>query len=101
MYSGAVRSLSDNELGPKGAAALAPGLAANGGLTSIGEGGLDLRYNSLGDEGWGAIIVAVCSSTVSKIASIDASRQSIGPAGAKLIADALRNSVNGELTEVR
>ena len=36
MYSGAVHSLGWNVLGPNGAAALAPGLAANGGsLTSV------------------------------------------------------------------
>jgi Ran GTPase-activating protein (RanGAP) involved in mRNA processing and transport len=70
-------------------------------LTLIGEGGLDLRGNSLGDEGWGAIIRAVCSSPSSKISSIDASGQGIGSAGAKLIAEALRTCVNGALTVLR
>jgi hypothetical protein len=70
-------------------------------LTLIGEGGLDLRGNSLGDEGWGAIISAVCSSPSSKISTIDASGQGIGTAGAILIAEALRTCVNGALTVLR
>ena len=47
-------SLSLNELGPEGAKALAPGIAANGVLTS-----LDVRVNNLGDEGETAIRKAV------------------------------------------
>lgn len=70
-----------------------------GSLTKIGEGGLDLR-GEIGEEGWAAIIGAVCSSTVSKITSIDASSQGIGPKGAKLIGEALRTSVNADLTTV-
>ena len=62
-------------------------------------GGIDLRDNSLGDEGWGAIFAGVCSSKASKIASIDASRKGIGPKGAKLIAEALHTSVSASLTE--
>ena len=69
-------------------------------LTHIGEGGLDLRNNELGDEGWGAIFAGVCSSEASKVASIDASGNGIGPKGAKLIAEVLCTSVNLSLTKI-
>ena len=84
----------------EGITALADALGVNGGLTKIGYGGLNLKSNSLGDEGWGAIIAGVCGSSSSKITSIDASSEQIGPPGAKLIAEALRTSVNGSLTAV-
>ena len=93
--------LSDNELRPEGAAALAPAIAVSPSLTAIGPGGLNLAGNSLGEEGWATIIEAVCSSTASKIASIDASFEGIGPKGAKRIAEALKASVNASLTSVR
>ena len=93
--------LGGNELGPEGAKALAPALAASGSLTSISKGGLNLKNNSLGDKGWGAIFAGVCSSKESKISSIDASGEHIGPEGAKLIAEALRTSVTTSLTKVR
>ena len=93
-------ALSTKKLGVASAIVSAFLVGINGRLTSIGEGGLDLRMNSLGDEGWGAIIAAVCGSTVSKISSIDASTNGIGPAGTKVIADALRTSVNDGLTGV-
>jgi len=79
---------------------LADALRVNGSLTKIGEGGLDLRYNSIGEEGWAAIIGAVCSSTVSKISTIDASSKGITVAGAKLIAESLKTSVNGSITSL-
>jgi hypothetical protein len=82
--------------GPAGAAALALGLAANSALTSV-----ELRGNWLGDEGWGAIFAAICGNKDSKIMSMDVSGENIGPAGVKLIAEALRTSVAGALTEVR
>jgi len=88
------------KFGPKGAAALASAIAVMGSITHIGEGGLDLRGNKLGDEGWGAIFAGVCSSEASKVASIDASGKGIGPKGAKLIAEALRTSVNSSLTRL-
>ena len=69
-------------------------------LTKIGEGGLDLRYNSMGEEGWAAIIGAVCSSTVSKISTIDAASKGIGRAGAKLIAESLKTNVNASMTRL-
>ena len=79
---------------------MAPAIAASASITHIGWGGLNLRNNNLGDEGWGAIFAGVCSSKVSKIASIDASGERISPKGAKLIAEALRTLVNESLTKV-
>ena len=67
-------------------------------ITSVGKDGLNLKDNYFGPEGWGAIFAAICSSQVSKITSIDASGEEIGPAGAKLIGQALGNSVNPSLT---
>jgi hypothetical protein len=63
-------------------------------LTSV-----KLRDNKLGDEGWGAIFAAICGNKDSKIMSMDANYENIGPAGGKLIAEALRTSVTGALTE--
>ena len=71
-------------------------LCASASLTSI-----KLRGNTLGDEGWGAIFAGICSNKDSKIASIDASYEQIGPTGAKLIGEALRTSVSASLTSVR
>jgi len=65
---------------------------ALGALTSV-----DLRGNWLGDEGWGAIFAAICGNKDSKIMSLDASSENIGPVGVKLIAEALRTSVTGGL----
>jgi NLR family CARD domain-containing protein 3 len=91
-----LRSLSYNRLGAEGAAALAPALAANGALTS-----LELRGNWLGDKGWGTIFAAICGNKDSKIMSLDArASENIGPAGVKLIAEALRTSVTGGLTSL-
>ena len=77
-----------------------PKILVTGSLTSIGDGGLNLEFNRLGDEGWGAIFVSVCGSSVSKIASIDASSENISPEGAKPIAEALRTSINASLTSL-
>ena len=85
---------------PEGPKAIADALRVCASITHIGVGGIDLRDNSLGDEGWGAIFAGVCSSKASKIASIDASRMGIGTKGAKLIAEALRASVNPSVTSV-
>jgi len=68
---------------------------ALGALTSV-----ELRGNELGDEGWGAIFAAICGNKDSKIMSMDASSERIGPAGSKLIAEALRTSVTGALASV-
>ena len=63
---------------------------------------VDLRGNQLGDEGWDAIFAAICGNKDSKIMSMDVSHENIGPAGVKLIAEALRTSVrDAALTEVR
>eukprot|EP00900_Chrysochromulina_parva_P019507 jgi/Chrpa1/27558/Chrysochromulina_OHIO_Genome00028137-RA len=61
---------------------------------------LELRRNRLGDKGWGAIFAAICGNKDSKIMSLDAAAESIGPAGVKLIAEALRTSVTGGLTSI-
>ena len=80
----------------EGINAIADALRVNGALTS-----LELRGNQLGDNGWGAIFAAVCGNKDSKITSLDASSENIGPAGSKLIAEALRTSVTGALMKVR
>ena len=86
----------------EGIKAIAQSIAVNtsASITSIGKDGLNLKGNRLGDEGWGAIFAAVCSSEASKITSVDASREKIGPEGAKLIGQALRNSANASLTDL-
>ena len=90
MYSGTVRSLRNNRLGPNGAAALAPGLAANGGLTKC-----VLCGNELGVEGWTNIFNALRDSPTSKIAEWDLYNEGIGPTIAKPLAEYL--SVTGGL----
>jgi Ran GTPase-activating protein (RanGAP) involved in mRNA processing and transport len=90
-----VPSLVGNLFGPEGAMALAKALLDNGTLTSV-----ELRDNKFGDEGWGAIFAAICGNKDSKIMSMDASSENIGPAGVKLIVEALRTSVTGALTRV-
>ena len=79
---------------------MADALRVSTSITHIGKGGLDLKENKLGDEGWGAIFAGVCSNEASKVASIDASGNDIGPKGAKLIAEALRTSANASITSV-
>ena len=80
---------------PEGPKAIADALRVNGALTSV-----ELRGNELGDEGWGAIFAAICGNKDSKIMSMDASSERIGPACSKMIAEALRTSVTGALTQV-
>ena len=80
----------------EGITAIADALRVNGALTSI-----KLRSNMLGGEGWGAIFAAICGNKDSKIMSMDVSGEDIGPAGVKLIAEALRTSVTGSLTEIK
>ena len=87
------RGTGSNIGGTAGAKHVANMLLVNGALTSV-----DLRGNQLGDEGWGAIFAAICGNKDSKIMSMDASSENIGPAGVKLIAEALRTSVTGGLT---
>ena len=93
--------LSRKSLSPASVVVIAALIGDNPSITYVGKDGLNLEGNQLGDEGWGAIFAAVCSSTVSKITSIDASFEGIGPEGAKLIGQALRNSVNPSVTSVR
>ena len=87
--------LSRNGLGSEGAKSLAEALKVNASLTSI-----NLKQNKLGDEGWGVILAGACANKNSKIASIDVSRENIGPSGAKLIGEALRTSASASLTQV-
>jgi hypothetical protein len=91
--------LSGHALQPPDAILLGSDLSqavVTGALTFVKQ----LRGNKLGDEGWGAIFAAICSNQDSKIMSVDASSENIGPAGVKLIAEALRTSVTGALTHV-
>ncbi|KOO34136.1 protein nlrc3 [Chrysochromulina tobinii] len=81
--------------GSAGAKHVANMLGVNGSLTSV-----KLRGNTLGDEGWGAIFAAICGNKDSKIMSMDASDENIGPIGVKLIAESLRTSVTGALTSI-
>ena len=67
----------------------------NGALTS-----LNLYWNFIKDKGWGAIFAAICGNKDGKITSLDVSSEIIGPAGVKLIAEALRTSVTGALTRI-
>jgi hypothetical protein len=80
-------------------------VAVTGGLTKI-----SISKNKLGEEGTKAICEAIEQNTTlkeldisggfkdSKIMSLDAASENIGPAGFKLIAEALRTSVTGALT---
>ena len=78
-------NFGDNGIGPVGANAVAAMVAVTGSLTSV-----ELRGNKLGDKGWGAIFAAICGNKDCKIMSMDTSYENIGPAGGKLIAEALR-----------
>ena len=82
-----------------GIMAIADALCVNTSITVIGKGGLNLKNNKLGGEGWGAIFAGVCTSASRKIASIDASGERIGPQGVQLIAKALKASVHASMTE--
>jgi hypothetical protein len=77
----------------EGITAIADALRVNGAVTVT-----NLLGNQLRDEGWGAIFAAICGNKDSKIMSLDASFENIGPAGVKLIAEALRTSITGALT---
>ena len=76
-----MHSLSRNSLGAEGAAALAPALAANGGLTA-----LDLSFNNLNDEGVSAVCEAIQSNKETKLASLNFEHNGIGPVGANAVA---------------
>ena len=89
--------LESNELGPDGAKALAPALAANASITS-----LSLGRNELGDKGATVLARALKYSKVSKLASLDLNGvdciNKIGPAGAKELAAYL--TVSASLTNL-
>ena len=76
-----LRSLSRNNLRAAGAAALAPALAANGGLTA-----LDLSSNELKDEGVSAVCEAIQSNKETKLTSLNFGYNGIGPVGANAVA---------------
>ena len=82
--------------GVEGGMVVAGLIPVMGALTS-----LELRDNQLGDKGWGAIFAAICGNKDSKIMSLNAASEKIGPAGVKLIAEALRTSITGALMKVR
>jgi uncharacterized protein YfkK (UPF0435 family) len=88
---------SCENISPAGVQLIAEALrtSATGALASF-----DLRGNKLGDEGWGTIFAAICGNKDSKIMSLDASCENISPDGVQLIAEALRTSVTGALTQV-
>jgi Ran GTPase-activating protein (RanGAP) involved in mRNA processing and transport len=88
---------SSENISPAGVKLIAEALrtSVTGALTSVG-----LRGNKLGDKGWGAIFAAICGNKDSKILFLEVSCEDIGPAGGKLIAEALRTSVTGALTKL-
>ena len=88
-----MRSLSLNNLGAAGAAALAPALAANGGLTA-----LDLSSNNLKDEGVSAVCEAIQSNKETKLTSLYFRGNGIGPVGANAVAAMV--AVTGGLTKI-
>jgi hypothetical protein len=77
----ATLDLSSNEIGPRGAEALAAGVAVSGSLTS-----LNLWSNSIGDDGASAIGSALKESKVSQLKELSIGCNGIGPNGAKAIA---------------
>ena len=89
-----------SRLGSASAVVIASLIGVNASITHIGRDGLNLKSNNLGDEGWGAIFAGVCGSKDCKITSVDASDERIGPAGAKMIGEALKTSVNASITQV-
>ena len=93
-------NFSKKGLGVASATVIACLIPVSASLTSVGEDGLNLKHNDLGDKGWGAIFAAVCGSRESKITSIDAGGEGIGAEGAKVIGRALQSSVSASLTQV-
>ena len=74
-------------------------------IQSLGEGGLNIKGNGIGDEGWVALLAGICGSKRCKITSVDVSalQNDLGQGtytteGITAIADALR--VNGSLTKI-
>eukprot|EP00900_Chrysochromulina_parva_P015230 jgi/Chrpa1/23708/Chrysochromulina_OHIO_Genome00027833-RA len=87
--------LKGKDVGVEGGMVVAGLIPVMGALTS-----LELRGNQLRDKGWGAIFAAICGNKDSKILFLDVSSEDIGPAGVKLIAEALRTSVTGGPTSL-
>ena len=92
---GLVQGTVSGTYSAEGITAIAEALRIIGSLTSV-----KLSGNKLKDRGWGAIFAAICGNKDSKIMFLDASKEKIGPAGVKLIAEALRTNVTGSLTQV-
>ena len=88
-----LHSLSRNNLGAAGAAALAPALAANGGLAE-----LSIYGNRVGDEGVGAICEAIQNNKETKLTSLNFGLNGIGPVGANAVAAMV--AVTGALTKM-
>ena len=88
-----MRSLRWNRLGAEGAAALAPALAANGGLTE-----LSIYGNRVGYEGVSAICEAIQSNKETKLASLNFGYNGIGPVGANALAAMV--AATGSLTSL-
>ena len=80
VFSRSQLNLSENQLGPEGAKALAPALVRSS-LTKILVG-----LNSLGDEGTTILSVTLRESTVSKVEELNLQYNEISPNGAKAIA---------------
>ena len=93
-------NLDSNQLGAAGGKVMAQGIRISYSVTSIGADGLQLKYNRLGVEGWSAIFAAVCGSSDSKIALIDASGEVIGVEGALRLSQLLQGSVSPSLAHV-
>ena len=88
-----LRSLRRNYLRAAEAAALAPALAANGGLTA-----LDLSSNELKDEGVSAVCEAIQSNKETKLTSLNFQDNGIGSVGANAVAAMV--VVTGSLTKI-
>jgi len=85
--------LRSNSIGPDGTKAIAALCAVRGSLTS-----LTLSYNSLKDEGVGAICEAIKSNKETKIAVLEIAGNSLSPAGAESVV--AMAAVTGSLTEL-
>jgi hypothetical protein len=91
-----LRSLHRNRLGAEGAAALAPALAANGGLAGLTD--LNIAVNWIKDEGITAICNAVQGNKESKLATLNVACSAISPVGATAVAAMV--AVTGRLTSL-
>ena len=88
-----MRRLCSNQVGDEGAKALASALEVNKVLTE-----LDVRYNSLGTEGWCAIFNALKDNKENKIKAWNLSYQRINDEIAKSLAEYV--SVSAVLTSL-